>query len=60
VVAKLNAEVQRVLALPEVRQRLAQDGAVAVGNTPEQFAEQIRRELGNWQKVAREANLKFD
>jgi tripartite-type tricarboxylate transporter receptor subunit TctC len=60
VVAKLNAEVQKVLALPEVKQRLAQDGAVPVGNTPEQFAEQIRRELANWQKVAKEANLKFD
>ena len=60
VVARLNAEVQRVLALPEVQQRLEKDGAVGVGNTPEQFAEQIRRELSVWRKVARDAKLKFE
>jgi tripartite-type tricarboxylate transporter receptor subunit TctC len=57
VVAKLNAEVRRVLALPEVRQRLAQEGAVAVGNTPEHFAEQIRSELAHWKKVAQDARI---
>ena len=57
VVARLNAEVQRVLALPEVRQRLAQEGATAVGNTPEQFTEQIRRELAHWKVVAQDAKI---
>ena len=57
VVARLNAEVQRVLALPEVRQRLAQEGATAVGNTPEQFSEQIRRELAHWKVVAQDAKI---
>ena len=60
VIARLNAEVHKVLAMPEVKQRLEKDGAVPVAGTPEQFAEQIRRELGVWQKVARDANLKFD
>jgi tripartite-type tricarboxylate transporter receptor subunit TctC len=60
VVARLNAEVHKVVAMPDVKQRLEKDGAVAVAGTPEQFAEQIRRELGLWQKVARDANLKFD
>jgi tripartite-type tricarboxylate transporter receptor subunit TctC len=60
VIARLNAEVHKVLAMPEVKQRLEKDGAVAVGGTPEQFGEQIRRELALWQKVARDANLKFD
>lgn len=60
VIARLNAEVHKVIALPDVRQRLEKDGAVPVAGTPEQFADQIRRELGLWKKVASDANLKFD
>lgn len=60
VIARLNAEVHKVVAMPDVKQRLEKDGAVPVAGTPEQFAEQIRRELALWQKVAREANLKFE
>lgn len=57
IVARLNSEVHRVLALPEVRQRLAQEGAAPVGNAPAQFDEQIRRELAHWRKVASDAKL---
>ena len=60
IVAKLNAEIHRVLALPEVRQRLAQEGAAPVGNTPAQFDEQIRRELAHWRKVAVDARLALE
>jgi tripartite-type tricarboxylate transporter receptor subunit TctC len=57
VVAQLNAEVNRVLALPEVRQRLAKEGATPVGNASAQFDEQIRRELAHWRTVARDAKI---
>ena len=57
IVARLNSEVHRVLALPEVRQRLAQEGAAPVGNAPAQFDAQIRRELAHWRKVASDAKL---
>lgn len=60
VVAKLNAEILRVLALPEVRQRLAAEGAEPMGGSPEQFAEQIRRDLARWTRVAKEANIKIE
>lgn len=57
VVAKLNAEINRVLALPDVRERLDREGAVAVGDTPEHFAGQIRKDLAHWRKVAAEAGV---
>jgi tripartite-type tricarboxylate transporter receptor subunit TctC len=57
IVARLNAEIQRVLALPDVKQRLTKEGAEPMGNTPEQFAEQVRRDLAHWTRVAKEANV---
>ncbi len=58
VVAKLHAEIVRVLALPDMKQRLASEGAVGIGNTPEQFAEQIGKDMVRWAKVAKDANVK--
>ena len=60
IVARLNAEIQRVLALPDVKKNLDLQGAEPMGNTPEQFAEHIRKDLARWTKVAREANVKLD
>ena len=60
VIAKLNAEILRVLALPDVKQRLAAEGAEPMGNTPELFAEQIKKDLARWTKVARDAKVKVD
>lgn len=57
IVAKLSAEISRIVALPDVKQRLAVEGADPIGNTPEQFAEQIRKDLALWAKIAREANV---
>lgn len=57
VVTKLHAETVRILALPDVRQRLASEGAAAIGNTPEEFAAQIQRDITRWEKVARDARI---
>ena len=60
VVARLNVEIQRVLALPDVKARLATDGAEAMGNSPEQFEAQIRRDLAHWTRVARDAKVSLE
>ncbi len=57
VVAKLNTEVNRILALPDVRQKLAAAGIEAGGGTPQQFTEFIVREIGKWGKVAKDAGI---
>ena len=48
---RLNAEVVRALALPEVRERLVAQGIDPVGDTPQQFAAYIRSEIDKWAKV---------
>ena len=58
IVTRMHGEIVRVLALADVKQRLAAEGAVPIGNTPEQFGAQIRRDMARWVKVARDANVK--
>jgi tripartite-type tricarboxylate transporter receptor subunit TctC len=57
VVAKLNTEVNRILALPDVRQKLVDAGIEPVGGSPEQFTQFIDKEMGKWAKVARDAGI---
>lgn len=58
VVQKLNAEINRILKMPEVREALAKTGSETVGNSPEEFEQYIAFETGKWAKVAKIANIK--
>ena len=60
VVAKLNAVINKALALPEVSLQLASEGAVPVQTTPQVFAELIAREIPRWREVVRAGNVKPD
>jgi tripartite-type tricarboxylate transporter receptor subunit TctC len=57
VIARLNREINAILDAPEMRQRLADQGAEAVGGTPEAFAEHAKRERDKWSRVIRDANI---
>jgi tripartite-type tricarboxylate transporter receptor subunit TctC len=60
IVEKLNREIVQMVALPDVKDKLAALGFEPVGNSPEEFAAQIRRELPKWAKVVRDANIKAE
>jgi tripartite-type tricarboxylate transporter receptor subunit TctC len=45
IIARLHAELMRALADPEVRERLTSVGTEVVGNSPEEFAAQIRADI---------------
>jgi tripartite-type tricarboxylate transporter receptor subunit TctC len=60
VVARLNAALNKVMALPAVQERFRSLGTDPGASTPEQFAKLIADELSKWRGVARAANLKFD
>lgn len=60
IVNKVQAETARILVLPEVKARLAADGADAVGNRPEEFAAYIRTEIAKWGKVAKAGGIKLE
>ena len=53
VVTRLNAEIVKVLALPEVRNLFASQGIETLGGTPDHFARYIRDEIAKWAKVIR-------
>jgi tripartite-type tricarboxylate transporter receptor subunit TctC len=58
VIVKLNAEVVRALKVPELRNRLADDGMTVVASTPEQFAEFLGRETAKFARVIEAAGIK--
>lgn len=57
-IVKLNAEVVRILKLPELTNRLADDGMTVVASTPERFAEFLARETDKFTKVIEAAGIK--
>ena len=57
VLAKLAAEVTRILQLPDVKQKLVDAGVEPVGGTPEQYAAFIGAEMVKWAKVAKDAGI---
>ena len=56
-VARLNAEVNRILALPDVRKTLQDAGIEPGGGSPQQFGDFINSEMVKWAKVAKGANI---
>jgi tripartite-type tricarboxylate transporter receptor subunit TctC len=60
IVNRLNAEMVKVLAIPEVRQRLVDGGSEIIGNSPEAADRFIRNEFDRWAKVAKAANIRSD
>ena len=60
VVDKISAGTLKALQDPAVRKRIEDTGSVIVGNTPEQFAQQIRAEYEVYKKVVDSAKLKLD
>jgi tripartite-type tricarboxylate transporter receptor subunit TctC len=57
IVNRLNAEAARILALPEIHDRLPGWGYEAVGGTAEAFAERYREDIARYARIIREANV---
>ena len=60
VIAKINAEVNAILATAEMKERFATQGVEARGGKPEEFAAFLRSEIPKWTKVVRESGAKVD
>ena len=60
ILARVHKAVATALAAPEVRERMRQAGAVAAGNTPSEFAAQIRTEIERHRRVAAERGIRID
>ena len=58
IISKLNAEINRITALPDVREQLASLGFERVEYTPEQFTEYVKSEMKKWSAIIRKAGIK--
>jgi len=57
-VARWNREINRVLQLSDVKERMAGDGVEPAGGSPERFREVLKRDVAKWQKLVKIANIK--
>lgn len=60
IIAKLNAEIARIIRLPDVHARWTQLGAEPIDNTPQQFATWLTSESAKWGKVIKDSGAKPD
>lgn len=60
VIARINAEISKVLAVPEVRERFATLGYEAVGGEASVLRDRIEADFDKWGKLIREVNIKGD
>lgn len=58
IVARIHQETVKLLAQPDVKQRLATLGAEAVGSSPAEFARFVKAEIAKWARVVKAAGLK--
>jgi tripartite-type tricarboxylate transporter receptor subunit TctC len=57
ILERLNRDINQVLRLPDVRQRLAAEGTIPVGRTPEQFGAVVRSEVDKWRRIIQQTGI---
>jgi tripartite-type tricarboxylate transporter receptor subunit TctC len=60
VIARLNTEVNRVLKMPDVREKIRAEGGDVLGSTPEVFGTLVKDDVVKWGKVVRDSGAKVD
>lgn len=60
IIAKLNAAIKSFISLPDVKENLLSQGAIATYTTPDEAAQAIHAEIAKWTKVIKDADIKPD
>jgi tripartite-type tricarboxylate transporter receptor subunit TctC len=60
IIKELNANINFILKMPEVRSKLMGEGGEILGGTPEQFSALLTKDTARWARVIQEANVKID
>ena len=60
IVARLNAELVRILRLPDTRERFASMGMTVIASSPEQFAQTIKSDAAKFDRIIRSAGIKVE
>ena len=57
---RLNAEINRIMALPDVHEKMEAIGVEAANETPERFGAILRADAEKWGRLVKELNIKAD
>lgn len=60
IVRRLNTDLNKIIAAPDMRQRMIDNGFEPVGGPPEKFGDKIRAEIAKWAPVVKSAGVKVD
>ena len=60
IIAKFYADLQKIYAQPDMKERMATGGFEAIGNSPKEFAAYLDLEVARWEKVIRAAGIKAE
>ena len=60
VIARLNQEIVKSLAAPDLKERFITSGAYVVGSTPEELADHVKKEIATWAKVIKAAGIRLE
>jgi len=60
IIAALNSEVRKVIARPDVIEKMAASGLEPEGSSPESFGEYVKTDIARWAKLIRAANVRLD
>jgi tripartite-type tricarboxylate transporter receptor subunit TctC len=60
IIARLHAEIARVLNLPEIRNQIIQNGGEPGGNSPEEFSAYIRADRARWKRAMEDAKISVE
>ena len=59
-VSRVNADVAKVLQMPDIRDRFTALGGEIIGGTPDEFAAYIKKEIPKWTKVVKDSGARAD
>jgi tripartite-type tricarboxylate transporter receptor subunit TctC len=60
IINRLNSEVAKIVAMPEVSKRISSMSVIPVTNTPEEFAKFVASEIPLWKQIAQDNNIKVE
>jgi tripartite-type tricarboxylate transporter receptor subunit TctC len=60
IIAKMNAEIVRIIRMPDVREQLSAQGADPIGSSPEEFAAYVKAEIEKWSRVIKQAGVRAE
>jgi len=60
IVVKLNSEIRRIMQIPDVKERLAVQGAETYTSSPQEFRAYIKSETDKWAKVVKFSGARVD